>query len=226
MTDTNPPADRTAEIWTRLAAISPTMSVRVADGDSTLIATTERSERLGEFTNGVVGLVESLGDVKVSQTGVTIADDDEGQDLTFLLHAPADIAYLLAELDKAHRRNELLTSAKNHATEARDKYARRVVEWREAAERAAAERDAARDVVRDFNNRLERKEARVQELEGQLAKAQVDVDGWTMRAANGVEVLISSDAHPHGPSLLTSAETPVGAVLAFIADAEEPSDEH
>jgi hypothetical protein len=111
MTGTNPPADRFAEIRARLAAISPTMSVRVADGDSTLIATTARSERLDNLTDGVVGLVESLGDVKVRQTGVTIADDEEGQDLTFLLHAPRDITVLLEEnwrLDQLRKLGEAM----------------------------------------------------------------------------------------------------------------------
>lgn len=95
MTAADRNAERAAEIRARLEAISPTMSVRVVDDDNTLQATTARSERLGEFTDGVVGLFESLGDVKVRQAGVTIADDEEGQDLTFLLHAPKDIAYLL-----------------------------------------------------------------------------------------------------------------------------------
>lgn len=129
MTDTNPPADRKAEIHARL--------------DAALSAPPRDTLR---------------GHTEVINARYMLEQ-----------HAVPDIAWLLAELDKAHRRNELLTSAKNHATEQRDKHARRVVEWREAADRAAAERDAARDVVRDFNNRLEHKEARVEELERQLA---------------------------------------------------------
>jgi hypothetical protein len=206
MTDTDRTAERAAEIRARLDAISPTMSVRVVDGDNTLQATTARSERLGEFTEGVAGLVEALGDVKVRQTGVTIADDEEGQDLTFLLHAPKDIAYLLEQHDRDQRHLQMSRIAHKHATEQRDKYTRRVIEWREAAEKAAAERDAARSRTRD--------------LEDQLAKARADVDGWTLTAtARGVMVSHETDQRvlvaDQGESL------PLGAALAFIADPAE-----
>jgi len=60
--------------------------------------------------------------------------------------------------------------------------------------------------------------ARVGELEDQLAKARVDVDGWTVHNRPG-GVMVSHDTDADRPALLGDMHVPLGAVLAFIADA-------
>jgi hypothetical protein len=68
--------------------------------------------------------------------------------------------------------------------------------------------------ARILADELDRKSARVEELEGQLAA----LDGWSARIVGG-EVEIRHDGDDRR---LSGRDLPVGAVLAFIADAEEP----
>jgi len=105
---------------------------------------------------------------------VTIADDEEGQDLTFLLHAPRDIKVLLEET------------------------------WRLDQIRKLGEAMAV-DKIAELNSRVE-------DLEGQLAA----IDGWSARIVGG-EVEIRRDGDDRR---LSGWDLPLGAVLAFIADAD------
>jgi hypothetical protein len=63
--------------------------------------------------------------------------------------------------------------------------------------------------------------ARVVELEGQLDKVP-DVDGWTVHNRPG-GLMLTHDTDADCPTLLGDMHLPVGAVLAFIADTEEPT---
>lgn len=82
-------------IRARLDATSPGMTVDVHDGGSTLRATGNATDRPG-FVGAVTGLVGALGG-ETGQLRLTFADDEDGQDATFALHAAADIRDLLDE---------------------------------------------------------------------------------------------------------------------------------
>lgn len=107
----------------------------------------------------------------------------------FLHHAAADMVFLLAERDRLLAHNGTLMGESQ-------------------ADRALAyEMRAGRDA----------RQVRVEELERQLATAQVDVDGWTLHNRPG-GLMLSHDTDADLPTLLGDMHLPLGAVLAFIAD--------
>jgi hypothetical protein len=114
----------------------------------------------------------------------------------------------IVTVTKAVQRNELLTSAKNHAIEARDKYARRVIGWREAAKKATAERDAAR--------------SRVGNLEEQLAKARVLAKQWHRTNAAIDEALVNVEGVARVERWLEMKATDKCGKAILKALAEEP----
>jgi hypothetical protein len=77
----------------------------------------------------------------------------------------------------------------------------------------------------DLSTENEQLSARVGELEERLAKARLDVDGWTVHNRPG-GLMLSHNTDADRPTLLGDMHLPLGAVLAFIADAGEASDEH
>jgi len=141
MTDTNPPADRIAEIRARLDAASKSTTMDIHAEGSILRASVSDGDR-GRFVGGMGDLVAAT----VGETGpltVTVADDEDGRDATLALHARDDLAYLLERNDKLQQLVD------------------------EAAYRLG-------DLVCDNNDLKSENEqlsARVEELEGQLAKA-------------------------------------------------------
>jgi hypothetical protein len=98
MTDTNPPADRTAEIRARLDAASKSTTMDIHAEGSILRASVSGGDR-GRFVGGMGDLVAAT----VGETGpltVTVVDDEDGRDATLALHARDDLAYLLKCNDK------------------------------------------------------------------------------------------------------------------------------
>ena len=69
-------------------------------------------------------------------------------------YAPMDLAFLLRRLD-------LMTTAYQHAKEQRDKYAQRVIGWREQCSLATRERDAALVQAKQLQGRLDTAEGRL-----------------------------------------------------------------
>lgn len=99
-------------------------------------------------------------------------------------------------------RSKLLRSAKDHAVEQSDKHARRLIEWREAAEKATRERDAYAKAKAENDERFQlaaaeaREErdaalARVAELEGQLSEVQRIATEWLRTDAEIEEALVN-----------------------------------
>ena len=112
--------DRTAQIRARLEAISPNTTLAFTAGKSTLSATmpAKGPEEFHQFHDSMKDLVETFTEAKFHGRGVVIADDDEGQDLTFHLHAPADLRYLLDEVERLHSWDGLMSVLDEHWPEA------------------------------------------------------------------------------------------------------------
>lgn len=132
--------DRLAEIRGRLDAVVPAGPWEVFDN------------------GGTTNIVGEGGDPYVAHIGNSTWPNTEDV-AAFVANSPADIAHLL-------KRVRVLEKAFGHAKESRSKYERRVIEWREAAESAAKERDAYKRAKQENDERFmtERDEAREEVL--------------------------------------------------------------
>lgn len=166
MTTDQTPLDVEA-IRARLDATSPGMTVDVHDGGSTLRATGNAADRPG-FVGAVTDLVGALGG-ETGQLRLTFADDEDGQDATFALHAAADIRDLLDEnarlnaaLDEVHE----LWGAAEQGRERADRQIRVHLDIARAAER---ERDEVRSEASRLYRSLQQTAKRVEDDRDALA---------------------------------------------------------
>lgn len=163
--------ERIAQIKERLTAISTKVSVTIEAGDSMLKATADAPSpgEYDRFTNSFIEFVETAADVTLEDRNVVIADDEDGQDLTFHLHAREDVPWLLDQLAEA--RDKLDTARANleeqgwelvatgmdrdGARTAAAEATLRMTEARTAAEQYRTERDELRESVTELQTALE-----------------------------------------------------------------------